>query len=153
MDLKELIDYITKNYGIFGTYLIGTELKTFGNLPSMPDGYMFPKLNCDKDIENVKNIIKIENTEIDKLYPNSDNKVHLTLDDYESRCFLTMLLFENVFNYWCGKNTKIKYDSTNDSHLADFDNFTMELWNWIRDEISTEQLKYVALNFKKAVKK
>lgn len=153
MNLNELIDNVTKNYGIFGTYLIGTELGAFGRLPLIPDGYMFYKIDCDKDVEYVKNMMKIENLEIDKLYPNSDNEIHLSLDDYESRCFLTMLLFENVFNYWCGKNIKIKYDPTNNTYLADFDNLTMELWNWIRDEISTKQMKNIALSFKDEVRK
>lgn len=61
------------------------------------------------------------------------------------------VVFENVFNYWCGKYTKIIYDSKNNHNIAAFDHLSMELWNWVRDEISTEQLKRAALNFKKAV--
>ena len=151
MNLKELTKHITKGYGIFGTYLIGTELNTLGDLPSIPDGYMFYKIDCDEDVETVKNMMKIKNEEIDKLYPNAEDEIHLSLDDYESRCFLTVLLFENVFNYWCGKNTRIKYDFDNKAKLSKFDIFGMELWSWIRDEISTDELKNSALNFKKVV--
>lgn len=151
MNLKELIDHVTENYGIFGTYLIGTEFGTFGDLPTIPDGYTFYKVDYDEDVENVKNMMKIENSKIDKLYPNSENEMHLTLDDYESKCFLTTLLFENVFNYWCGKNTKIKYESDDNEKSYKYYIFTMELWDWIRNEISTDELKKSALNFKKAV--
>lgn len=151
MNLKELIEHITDGYGIFGTYLIGTELSTLGDLPAIPDGYMFYKVDCDKDVENVKNMMKIENNKIDELYPNAEDEIHLSLDDYESRCFLTALLFENVFNYWCGKNTRIKYEFDDKTKLSEYDIFGMELWNWIRDEISTDELKNSALNFKKAV--
>ena len=151
MNLKELIDHVTENYGIFGTYLIGTEFGTFGDLPTIPDGYMFYKVDCDEDVENVKNMMKIENSKIDKLYLNSENEMHLTLDDYESKCFLTTLLFENVFNYWCGKNTKIIYESDDNEKSYKYYIFTMELWGWIRNEISTDELKKSALNFKKAV--
>lgn len=151
MNLKELIEHITDGYGIFGTYLIGTELSTLGDLPAIPDGYMFYKVDCDKDVENVKNMMKIENNKIDELYPNAEDEIHLSLDDYESRCFLTALLFENVFNYWCGKNTRIKYEFDDKTKLSEYDILGMELWNWIRDEISTDELKNSALNFKKAV--
>lgn len=151
MNLKELINHVTEDYGIFGTYLIGTELDTFGDLPAIPDGYMFYKVDCDEDVENVKNIMKIENEEIDELYPNADDVMHLSLDDYESKCFFTALLFENVFNYWCGENTRIKYETSDKSKLSKYDIFLMELWDWIRDEISTNELKNSALNFKKAV--
>lgn len=151
MNLKELINHVTEGYGIFGTYLIGTELGTFGNLPTIPDGYMFYKVDCDEDVENVKNMMKIENEEIDELYPNADDEIHLSLDGYESRCFLTALLFENVFNYWCGKNTKIKYETNDKSKLSKYDIFVMELWDWVRDELSTDELKKYALNFKKVV--
>ena len=150
MNLKELIEHVTENYGIFGTYVIGTEFETFGDLPTIPDGYMFYKIDCDEDVENIKNMMKIENLKIDKLFPNSENEMHITLDDYESKCFLTTLLFENVFNYWFGKNTKIKYES-DDEKLCKYYIFTMELWSWIRDEMSTDELKKSALNFKKAV--
>lgn len=153
MNLNEVIEHITRNYGVFGTYLIGTELGTFGDLPSIPDGYMFYKVNSDEDVENVKNMMKIENSEIDELYPDSENEIHLELDDYECRCFLTMLLFENVFNYWCGKNTRIKYNPSNNSCLALYDLFSMDLWKWIKDEISTKELKKSALQFEKEVKK
>lgn len=151
MNLKELIEHITDGYGIFGTYLIGTELSTLGDLPAIPDGYMFYKVDCDKDVENVKNMMKIENDKINELYPNAEDEIHLSLDDYESRCFLTALLFENVFNHWCGKNTRIKYKFDDKTKLSEYDIFGMELWNWIRDEISTDELKNSALNFKKAV--
>ena len=151
MKIKKIIDYVTEDYGIFGTYLIGSELETFGDLPTIPDGYMLYKVNCDEDIKNVKHIMKLKNEKIDELYPNSENEIHISLDDYESRCFLAMLFFENVFNYWCGKYTKIIYDSKNNHNISAFDHLSMELWNWVRDEISTEQLKRAALNFKKAV--
>ena len=44
MKIKKIIDYVTQDYGIFGTYLIGSELETFGDLPTIPDGYMFYKV-------------------------------------------------------------------------------------------------------------
>lgn len=91
MKIKKIIDYVTQDYGIFGTYLIGSELETFGDLPTIPDGYMFYKVDCDEDIKNVKHIMKLENEEIDELYPNSENEIRIALDDYESRCFLAML--------------------------------------------------------------
>ena len=112
---------------------------------------MFYKVDCDEDVENVKNMMKIENEEIDELYPNADDEIHLSLDGYESKCFLTALLFENVFNYWCGKNTKIKYETNDKSKLSKYDIFVMELWDWVRDELSTDELKKYALNFKKVV--
>lgn len=151
MNLKESIKHITYDYGIFGTYLIGTELNTLGDLPIIPDGYVLYKVDCDKDVENIKIVMEFENAEIDELYPNSENEIHLTLDDYESRCFLTMLLFENVFNYWCGKNTRIRYEFDDKAKLFKFNILAMKLWNWIRDEISTDELKNSALNFKKEV--
>ena len=100
MNLKELINHVTEGYGIFGTYLIGTELGAFGDLPTIQDGYMFYKVDCDEDVENVKNIMKIENEEIDELYPNADDEIHLSLDDYESKCFLTALLFVVIFIFY-----------------------------------------------------
>lgn len=60
MNLKELIDCITKNYGVFGTYLIGSELDALGDLPDIPEGYMFYKVNCDEDVENVKNMMRVK---------------------------------------------------------------------------------------------
>ena len=107
MKIKKIIDYVTEDYGIFGTYLIGSELETFGDIPTIPDGYILYKVNCDENIKNVKHIMKLKNEKIDELYPNSENEIRIALDDYESRCFLAMLFFENVFNYWCGKYTKI----------------------------------------------
>lgn len=151
MNLKESIKHITYGYGIFGTYLIGTELCTLRDLPSIPEGYTFYKVDCDKDVEKVKNIMKIKNKRIDELYPNAENEIHLSLDDYESRCFLTALLFENIFNYWCGKDIGTKYEFDNKVKLSKFDIFAIKLWDWIRDEISTNELKNSALNFKKAV--
>lgn len=151
MNLKELIDCITKNYGVFGTYLIGSELDALGDLPDIPEGYMFYKVNCDEDVENVKNMMRVKNAKINELYPNAENEIHLALDDYESKCFLTALLFENVFNYWYGKNTRIKYELDDNEKISEYDIFVMELWDWVRDELSIDELKKYALNFKKVV--
>lgn len=41
MKIKKIIDYVTQDYGIFGTYLIGSELETFGDLPTIPDGILY----------------------------------------------------------------------------------------------------------------
>ena len=114
---------------------------------NLPMWVYFP----DENIKNVKDIMKLKNEKIDELYPNSENEIRIALDDYESRCFLAMLFFENVFNYWCGKYTKIIYDSKNNHNISAFDHLSMELLNWVRDEMLTEQLKRAALNFKKAV--
>lgn len=65
--------------------------------------------------------------------------------------FLTALLFENVFNYWYGKNTRIKYELDDNEKISEYDIFVMELWDWVRDELSTDELKKYALNFKKVV--
>ena len=153
MNLNEEVERITMDYGIFGTYLIGTELWNFGELPLIPDGYSLYKVNSDKDVEIVRDIMKVRNLKIDKLYPNSKNEVNLELNDYESRCFFTMLFFENVFNFWCGKNTEVKYDQHNKSDLANFDLFSFDLWAWVRGEISTKKLKQSSLDFEKAVTK
>lgn len=140
-------------YGIFGTYLLNTEFQTFGTLPAIPYGYTLWDIKSDKDIDNVLNIMKIRNTEIDMKYPEESSGKAITLGDssYDDECFLVILWFTDIFDYWFGKKN-VKYISN--PHMdAYFDDLCMNVWKWIRGEIITNTLKRISLSFyKEAIK-
>lgn len=151
MKTLDLINAITQNMGEFGTYLLGNELYTFGDLPDLPSDYTLYDVKTEKDINSVKNIMKIMNYEIDTLYPNSENEISMEMDDYECRCFLTSLLFTNIYDYWCGMNLSSKYIDNDMTITAYFDSLHSDVWSWVKDEISTDELKESAFEFRDKV--
>lgn len=155
MNVTEMLNDITQNMGEFGTYLVGQEFYNFGDLPELPEGYTLLQVNNDKDIEKIKKLMEHHNHHIDELYPNADSELHLKLDDYESRCFLTSLLFSPIYDYWCGNNTKCKYrdGSYVDECINRFDYLLLMMWSWAKNEISMEELRTAAFDFKKVVRK
>ena len=144
-------------YGMFGIYLLNSEMESFRGrlrgLPPIPYGYTLWEIKDDKDVNIVLNIMKRRNEEINMEYPeeSSGNVVTLEGSEYNDECFLVILRFTTIFDYWFGKK-EVKYVST--PHMnASFDNLCMNIWNWIRDEISTNKLKSIAKSFyKEAIK-
>lgn len=140
-------------YGIFGNYLLNMEMHSFRGLPPIPHGYTLWDVKSDKDINSVLNIMKIRNAEIDMKYPEESSGTLITLGGsaYDDECFFVMLWFNNIFDYWFGKR-EVKYVSN--PHMdACFDDLCMNIWNWIRGEISTNKLKSISQNFyKEAIK-
>lgn len=152
MKTLDVINTITQNMGDFGTYLLGNEMYTFGDLPTLPSDYTLYKVKNEKDINLVKNIMKIMNSEIDTLYPNSEYEINMEMNDYECRCFSTSLLFTNIYDYWCGINKSSKYIHDDMTISAYFDSLHSDVWRWIKDEISTDELKESAFEFKDKVR-
>lgn len=98
-------------------------------------------------------MMRIRNAEIDMKYPEESSGEVITLEgsSYDDECFLVMLWFTNIFDYWFGKK-QVKY-ITNPSMDACFDDLLMNIWNWVRNEISTKTLKNIAKDFyNKAIK-
>lgn len=146
----DAINGITKNYGAFGTYLIGNEFMTVGGLPEIPDGYTLINVNNDNDVQTVKKIMMQMNKKIDELYPDGNEVFYLGKNDYEDKCFFTLLLFTNIFDYWFGCNTEctFKNDDTDDYN---FTLLQMQVWDWVKGKIKTKALKRTAADFNKAV--
>ena len=140
-------------YGIFGTYLLNGRFNDFGNLPAIPKDYTLFKVDSDEDVNAILNIMKIKNHEIDIEYPKESLENTITLGGchYEDECFLVSLLFTTIFDYWTEKR-EVEY-SSNPTLLASFDCLLMDMWCWIREEITTEELKITALNFYENVMK
>lgn len=146
----DTINTITKNFGAFGTYLIRNELMIFGDLPEIPSGYTLINVHNDNDVQNVKKVMMQMNREIDMLYPDNNEACYLVKSDYEDRCFLTMLLFTNIFDYWFGYNTDYSFRDNNADDYT-FDLLQMKVWDWVKGKIKTKALKNTAKEFYKAV--
>jgi hypothetical protein len=140
-------------YGIFGTYLLNAELESFRGLPPVPHGYTLFEVKNDKDVNSVLNMMKIRNAEIDMEYPDESlgNVVHLDINPYECECFLVSLWFTNIFDYWFGFK-EVKYISNAELN-ASFDHFHMCMWCWIKEEITTDELKEEGRKFYNKVMK
>jgi len=140
-------------YGIFGNYLLNMEMHSFRGLPPISPDYTLWNVKSDKDINSVLNMMKIRNAEIDMEYPEESSGTLITLEGsaYDDECFFVMLWFTNIFDYWFGKRD-VEYVSN--PHMdACFDDLCMNIWNWIRGEISTNKLKSISQNFyKEAIK-
>lgn len=134
-------------YGIFGHYLLNMAMKSIRGLPPIPRGYTLCKVNSDTDVNIVLNLMRIRSTEIDIKYPeeSSGNKIIIEGSAYDDECFFVMLWFTNIFDYWFGKK-QVKYIST-PSMDACFDDLCMNIWRWIKNEISTNELKNITEKF------
>lgn len=140
-------------YGIFGTYLLNVQLESFGELPPIPHDYTLWEVNNDKDVNSVLNMMQIRNAEIDMEYPeeSSGNVINLRSCPYEDECFLVSLWFTTIFDYWFGLK-EVKYISNSELD-ASFDHFHMCVWCWVREEISTKELKEEGKKFYNIVMK
>lgn len=140
-------------YGIFGTYLLNNQAITFGGLPQPPSDYILFAVNNDIDVNSVLNMMKIRNAEIDVEYPKESSGEIITLGSspYDNECFFVSLWFTTIFDYWFGFK-EIKYIS-NAELDASFDYFHMCMWRWIREEMSTEELKETGMEFYNTVMK
>ena len=140
-------------YGIFGTYLLHVQLESFGELPPITHDYTLWAVNNDKDVNSVLNMMQIRNAEIDMEYPeeSSGNVINLGPCPYEDECFLVSLWFTTIFDYWFGLK-KVKYISNSELD-ASFDHFHMCIWCWIREEMSTKELKEEGKKFYNTVMK
>ena len=134
-------------YGIFGTYLLNAQLESCRKLPYIPHDYTLWTVNSERDIDNILNIMRIRNSEIDMKYPDESSGKVITLGScpYEDECFFVSLWFTTIFDYWFGQK-EVKYISNPELDVS-FDDLHMNVWCWIRDEISTEELKEIALRF------
>lgn len=138
-------------YGIFGNYLLNAEIRSISGLirglPSIPYGYTLWEVNNNKDIDSILNMMRIKNAEIDMKYPEEASGKVFTFENssYNDECFLVTLWFTNIFDYWFGKK-QVKY-ITNPSMDACFDDLCMNIWNWIKNKISTKTLKNIARDF------
>lgn len=118
-------------YGIFGNYLLNTEMRSISGmvrgLPPISHGYTLWQVNNDKDVNNVLNMMRIRNAEIDMKYPEESSGEVITLEgsSYDDECFLVMLWFTNIFDYWFGKK-QVKY-ITNPSMDTCFDDLLMNI--------------------------
>lgn len=139
--------------GIFANYLFMNEMVSCGDLPDIPKDYTLYKVNNDKDVESVLNMMRIRNCEIDMEYPEevSGELVHIGKCDYEDECFFVMLWFSTVYDYWVGK-TILKEIKINDELGFAFDCLGMQIWRWIRNEITTKKLKKECKKFDSLVK-
>ena len=142
-------------YGIFGTYLLNSELQSISGmvrgLPPIPHDYTLWEVKNDNDVNTVLKMMKMRNNEIDMKYPeeSSGNIITLEGSEYDDECFLVILWFTIIFDYWCGK--KIVEYVLNPHMNACFDDLCMNIWNWIRGEISTNKLKSISKKFYKEV--
>lgn len=152
MNAKELMEYTVKDFGIFGKYLLWNEFISFGDLPILPKDYKLISVRRKTDIDIVRSKMQSMNAEIDKLYPNSESHFSLTKDDYEDRCFLTLLLFTNIFDFWFEDSKFINFKNS-DGNFAALDSFMMDLWNWVKGKITTKTLQKHTKEFYKAVTK
>lgn len=134
-------------YGIFGTYLLNGRLEDFGNLPQIPKDYTLFEVNNDKDVNSVLNMMQIRNAEIDFEYPDESSGKVMTLGacPYEDECFLVALWFTTIFDYWVGKK-EIEYISDS-KLLSSFYWLQMKMWAWVKEEVTTEELKEESLKF------
>ena len=140
-------------YGIFGTYLLNVQLESFGELPPIPHDYTLWAVNNDKDVNSVLNMMQVRNAEIDMEYPeeSSGNVINLDSCPYEDECFLVSLWFTTILDYWFGLK-EVKYISNSELD-ASFDHFHMCVWCWVREEMSTKELKEEGKKFYNTVMK
>lgn len=138
-------------FGLFGTYLIANELKIFGDLPNLSENYNLPTVTSEQDVEYVFEQLKLKNNQIDHIYEKEidSNVISFELDEYESECFLTALLFNSIFDFWCGHMTP-KYELLYDDNLVkEFELLEMLFWDYLKDECSLDELKDSSVKFLK----
>ena len=136
-------------FGLFGTYLIANELKIFGDLPKFSHDYFLPMIDSTKDIEYIFEYLKLKNKQIDKVYEKeiNSNVISFELDEYESECFLTTLLFNNIFDFWCGHiipKCELLYD---DDLVKEFELLEMLFWDYLKGECNLDELKNSSVKF------
>ena len=136
-------------FGLFGAYLIANELKIFGDLPSFSPDYKLPIIKSEKDVEATFEQLKLKNKQIDKMYEKeiNSNIISFELDNFESECFLTSLLFNNIFDFWCGHTMPIQNLLYDDELVMEFELLEMCMWDYLKDECSLNELKEKSMSF------
>lgn len=130
-------------FGLFGTYLIANEMKIFGDLPNLSHDYVLPVINSAKDVEYMLEYLKLKNKQIDRVYEKeiNSNVISFKLDEYESECFFTALLFNNIFDFWCG-HINPKFELLYDDNLVkEFELLEMLFWDYLKNECTLDELK------------
>lgn len=145
------MNIIDLNYGLFGTYLIANEIKCFGDLPELPKGYELPIINSNKDVQDALEQLKIKNMYIDNIYKDDieSNIISFELNEYESECFLVALVFNNIFDFWCGHiipEDILLYDN---DLVVEYELLEMYFWDYLKDKCKLEDLKEKSINFYK----
>lgn len=143
MDISEL------GFGLFGTYLIANEIKCFGDLPEFSKDYKLYDVNSEEDVEKVLEVLKRKNKNIDEKYKEEINSsiISFELNDYELECFLTALLFTNVFDYWVGFIKPENYLLYDNDLALEYDLLEMVFWDYLKSEYDLYYLKNKTKDF------
>lgn len=131
--------------GLVSYHIYKNEWMTYGgDLPEVPKGYTLPLIKNDADLDSTFNYLKIRNKEIDTVYPESVQESSFGASDYEAECFFVHLWLGSIFDYWFGKLKPID----NMDVVCECDILGMCFWDYLRDEVTLDELKESAQKVK-----
>lgn len=131
--------------GLVSYHIYKNEWMTYGgDLPEVPRGYTLPLIKNDNNLDATFHYLKIRNKEIDTKYPKSVQESSFGASDYEAECFFVHLWLGSIFDYWFGKLEPID----NDEIACECDILGMCFWDYLRGEVSFEELKKSAQSVK-----
>lgn len=142
-DFLEQIDV-----GLFGRFLMCKEYEIFNDLPILPNKYKLPIITDSYTVIDALNDMKKENNDIDKKYPNTDTlEFSFELNDYESDCFLLLLKFSSIFNYWF-TDVFMKPELYHDEKLnIEYELLVDLIWDYLKGNAPINNLKKQSKKF------
>lgn len=156
MNVKEWLD--TLDIGLVTYDIYKEEFKYYGELPSIPRDYFLPiagfDIINDDTCKLVLDSLKAENKRIDKKYTKEEQESESR--EYNTDCFFISLNAGQVFDFLFGKKKYI-WDKNGfnapASIQACLDAFLFDFWNYLREEITFDELKASAKELNDAYEK
>lgn len=133
MNFEDVMKHINASLPLY--YTMKNEVgMTDEYLPSLPKDFFFPQAGIDivsdDDCRILLEYCKNWNKEIDELDENSM--------EYSKQCYFCALLFCPIFDFWFGR---LSYKNHESIHNCKFDILSFDFWEYLRGNITYEELK------------